>query len=88
METSPRTDESPHLTVDALALRWHTTPNAIYVRRHRRQLPPAIRRGRKLLWPQAAIEEFEAEERANDPQNPANDPALVPVQKRRKAPTA
>ncbi|MDJ1132434.1 helix-turn-helix domain-containing protein [Streptomyces iconiensis] len=83
METTQRTEESPHLTVAELAARWHTTENAIYHLRHRRKLPPAISGGRKLLWPRTAIEEYEAGEIATDPQSPLNDPVDAPVERKR-----
>ncbi|WP_420903304.1 helix-turn-helix domain-containing protein [Streptomyces boncukensis] len=89
MNTSRRTtEESPHLTVAELAARWRTTEQAIYHRRHRRQLPPAISGGRKLLFPLAAIEAFERDLAASDPQNPLNDPAAAPVERRRGRPRA
>lgn len=48
-----------HLTVDDLAERWRTTPKAVHNQRHRGELPPAFRVGRRLLWPVEVIEAFE-----------------------------
>lgn len=66
--------ESPHLTVDDLAVRWKTNRKGIYNLRHRRRLPPAIRQGNekrgRLLWPLAAIEAHERESLATDPKRP------------------
>ncbi|MFE9391620.1 MULTISPECIES: hypothetical protein [Streptomyces] len=79
MKTPQRT-ESPHLTAADLAARWCTTENAIYIRRHKRQLPPTLP-GRKLLWKRDVIEAFEAAGMAADPKSPANDPAAAPVER-------
>lgn len=61
------------LTVGDLAARWHTTEKAIHAQRHRRQLPPAHRIGRRLLWARADVEAFEAQRREVDrqPSQPA-----------------
>ncbi|MET8978496.1 helix-turn-helix domain-containing protein [Streptomyces sp. NPDC004539] len=66
MTTSPRGDDSPHLTVAELATRWKTTPTAIYIARHRGKAPAAFKRGVKVLFPLAAVEEFEAAGMADD----------------------
>lgn len=51
------------LDVADLAARWHTTAKAIYAQHHRRQLPPAHRIGRRLLWARGDVEAFEAQRR-------------------------
>lgn len=51
------------LTVDDLAVRWHTTPHAVRNMRSKGQLPAATRIGRRLLWDAADVEAFEAERR-------------------------
>ena len=48
-----------HLTTAKLAERWHTTPNAILIRRSRGKAPRAMPGGRGLLWPLAEVEKFE-----------------------------
>lgn len=78
-----RTDESsPYLTVDQLAKRWHTTPNAIYTARSRRRnYPKGFRRGRKVLFPLSEVEAHErAEQAADDRFNPELDPTNAPVE--------
>lgn len=67
-------DESPHLTVKQLAKRWHTTPQAIYMMRHRRKAPRGFKRGRELLFPLAGVEAHEAASQAADPKSPELDP--------------
>lgn len=64
--TNPPSEQSPHLTVPELAERWKTTPGAIYIARHRGKAPRGFRRGAKVLFPLAAVLEFEAEEMAGD----------------------
>ncbi|MEU8537560.1 helix-turn-helix transcriptional regulator [Streptomyces parvulus] len=66
--TSPQSesDSSPHLTVKQLASRWHTTPAAIYIARHRGKAPQGFKRGANVLFPLAAVEAFEAEQMASD----------------------
>lgn len=56
-----RTD-SPYLTTKQLAKRWHMTPNALLVARHRKQTPEAKRfpHRKGLFWPIEAVEEWEA----------------------------
>ncbi|MGW7296340.1 DNA-binding protein, partial [Streptomyces xiamenensis] len=76
------TSPSPHLTVEELAERWRTTPKAIYGLRHRRRTPPAIKRGRILLFPLAAVEAHEAADLAADAQMPVE---LRPAEPKRSA---
>ncbi|MFB7858968.1 hypothetical protein [Rhodococcus qingshengii] len=52
-------DDDTFLTTEQLAKRWHTTIKAIYGLRHRNQLPPAMRLGKKLLWKMTAVKDFE-----------------------------
>lgn len=83
-----RTDEpSPYLTVDQLAERWHTTPNAIYTARsRRRKYPKGFRRGKKVLFPLSEVEAHErAEQAADDRFNPELDPTNAPVEAKRAA---
>jgi len=76
--SAQRTDEtSPHLTVPELAARWRTTVQAIYNARHRRNAPPAFRRGGKLLFPLSEVIAFERNRVATDAKAP-DDPALRP----------
>ncbi|MEU1800801.1 DNA-binding protein [Streptomyces sp. NPDC019937] len=75
----PQTSESPHLTVPQLAERWQTTPQAIYMARHRRKAPKGFRRGREVLFPLAEVEAFEAAAVDADPKSgTAMDPTLRP----------
>ncbi|MFD7996894.1 DNA-binding protein [Streptomyces mexicanus] len=64
--TSPPSEVSPHLTVKQLAARWHTTPAAIYIARHRGKAPQGFRRGSRVLFPLAEVERFEKQEMAVD----------------------
>lgn len=66
--TSPQSESgsSPHLTVKQLAARWHTTPSAIYIARHRGRAPQGFKSGAKVLFPLAAVEAFEAAQMAGD----------------------
>lgn len=66
--TSPQSESgsSPHLTVKQLAARWHTTPAAIYIARHRGKAPKGFKRGVNVLFPLAAVEAFEAAQMASD----------------------
>lgn len=78
-----RTDEpSPYLTVDQLAKRWHTTPNAIYTARSRRRnYPKGFRRGRRVLFPLTEVVAHEKAEQAADTRFNADlDPANAPVE--------
>ncbi|WKX70023.1 DNA-binding protein [Streptomyces sp. XD-27] len=71
-------DESPHLTVKQLAKRWHTTPQAIYMMRHRRKAPRGFKRGREVLFPLADVAQHEAAAQADDPKsNPDLDPTRI-----------
>lgn len=55
-----RPAEPVHLTTEELAERWHTTANAIRIKRSRGNAPEALVIGpRKLLWPLAEVEKFE-----------------------------
>lgn len=47
------------LTVEDLATRWRCSPKAVLNRRHRGELPGAVKIGRKLLWTEAAVQAFE-----------------------------
>lgn len=62
-------DESPHLTVQQLAKRWHTTPNAIYVRRHKGKAPRGFKSGREVLFPLTQVEAWEQAALDADPQS-------------------
>lgn len=48
-----------HLTTSELADRWHTSPNAIRVRRSRGNAPRSIKPGKERLYPIAEVEAFE-----------------------------
>lgn len=76
------TDEPTYLTVQDLAKRWRTTPQAIYNRRHRRQAPRGFRSGRDVLFPLADVLAFENALLDADPKSPANDPTLRPPETR------
>lgn len=68
--TSPPVEESPHLTVKQLAMRWNTTPQAIRIRRHRGKAPKGFKlakgRGAPVLFPLAEVLAFEARQMAED----------------------
>lgn len=69
--TSPPSEAPPtHLTVKQLAERWHTTPRAIYIARHRGKAPKAFKRGKgraaSVLFPLTEVEAFEAQQMAED----------------------
>lgn len=53
------------LTIEQVAERWHTTPQAIHARRHRGNMPTPIKSGKRLLWNEADIERFEDEQQAS-----------------------
>ncbi|MDT0306180.1 DNA-binding protein [Streptomyces sp. DSM 44917] len=76
-------NESPHLTVEQLAKRWHTTPQGIYTRRHRGRAPEALEDGRKLLFPLSEVERFEAEQLAR--RRKARQAAMRPAEATRPA---
>jgi hypothetical protein len=83
----------PYLTIEELADRWHTTPNAIRIRRHRRTAPPGYREGARLLFPLSGVEAHEAARQAADSRfNTDLDPTRKPVRgrnsRRRTAPAA
>jgi hypothetical protein len=56
--TAPK-GEPAHLTTSQLAERWHTSPNAIRIRRSRGNAPESIPGGRERLWPLPAVEAWE-----------------------------
>jgi hypothetical protein len=68
--TSPPSEETPHLTVKQLATRWHTTPRAIYILRHRGRAPKGFKRGTNrsapVLFPLTEVLAFEARQMAED----------------------
>ncbi|MYU24518.1 DNA-binding protein [Streptomyces sp. SID8352] len=66
--SSPQSESagSPHLTAKQLAARWQTTPNAIYIARHRGKAPQGFKRGTGLLFPITAVEAFEAAQLSDD----------------------
>lgn len=69
--TSPPAEDTPtHLTVKQLAQRWHTTPRAIYIARHRGRAPKGFKRGNArngpVLFPLSEVEAFEARQMAED----------------------
>jgi predicted DNA-binding transcriptional regulator AlpA len=43
--------------------RLHTTPGAIYTARHRGDLPPAIKVGKRVLWRESDVERWLDERR-------------------------
>ncbi len=53
--------DTEHLDSKALARRWNTTPAALHALRYRGTGPRAIRRGNRLLWRLADVEQWEAE---------------------------
>jgi prophage regulatory protein len=55
-------DARPLLTVDDLARLLGISPKAVYHRRHRQALPPAIVLGRSLRWKTQAIESWIADQ--------------------------
>ncbi|WP_062215666.1 helix-turn-helix domain-containing protein [Streptomyces sp. NBRC 109706] len=86
------TTMSPHLTVSQLAARWHTDPKGIYNLRQRGKTPPAMRRGRILLFPLAEVEAHERRlldadsQRANTVEmRPAEPLARIPRQRGKAA---
>lgn len=86
------TTASPHLTVSQLAERWHTDPKGIYNLRQRGKTPPAMRRGRILLFPLAAVEAHEQALLAADSRRtttvemrPAEPLTRIPRQRTRRA---
>jgi hypothetical protein len=83
MDEQPEAPAGPYLTVAELAKRWHTTPNAIYVRRHKRTAPKGWREGRRILISLADIEAHEAKGQAADSRfNTDLDPTKKPVETR------
>lgn len=75
--------EGTYLTTQELAARWKRTPNAIIILRHRRRAPKGFLNGGKLLFPLAAVEEFEAAQKGADSRfNTALDPTKKPAEAR------
>lgn len=62
MTTNDRTDV--HLDAPMLAKRWHTSEQSLAQRRYLKQPPAWIYVGRRVLYPIADIEAFEAENRS------------------------
>jgi len=52
--------------VAQLAARWHRTPRAIYIARHRGKAPKGFKSGAKVLFPLDEVMRFEAEQMAGD----------------------
>jgi excisionase family DNA binding protein len=48
----------PFLTVEEVAEILRTTPQALYMMRHRGQGPPSVKVGRKLLYAQSDVETY------------------------------
>lgn len=68
MTTNPNpTAESPHLTVDQLAVRWQTTKKAIYNMRSEGTAPECFKRGRNLMFPLSAVVAHEAKRMHTQP---------------------
>jgi hypothetical protein len=83
MSDEPALPDGTYLTVDQLADRWHTTPNAIYLRRHKRTAPPGYMEGKRILFPLADVEAHERQKQAADSRfNTALDPTKKPIQAR------
>jgi hypothetical protein len=60
MQEAAKGDETQHyLTVEQLADRHHSTVQAVYQRRWRGEGPPAIKVGKRLLFPRAELERWE-----------------------------
>ncbi len=79
----PDSTDGTYLTVKQLADRWHTTKNAIYIRRHKRTAPPGYQEGRRLLFPLAEVEAHERQKQAADSRfNTTLDPTRKPVEAR------
>jgi hypothetical protein len=79
MSETTATENSPYITVAQLAVRWHTTPNAIYTARsRRRKYPRGFRRGRNVLF---LLSEVEAHERAEQDADTRFNPSLDPVER-------
>ncbi len=55
-ETGRRT--GPFRTVDEVAERLRTTPQALYNMRHRGDGPPAVKIGRKLLYAESDLDAY------------------------------
>jgi hypothetical protein len=53
--------QTPYLTVDDVAVRYHSTRSALHVQRSRGKAPGSlgIRVGKRLLWKVADLEEWE-----------------------------
>lgn len=66
MTSPPSESDSTHLTVAQLAKRWHMSESAIYVARHRGKAPKGFKSGKRVLFPLAEVESFEAERMAGD----------------------
>lgn len=69
MQTTPtRSDEyaEPH----QLAARWHTTPAALAKQRYFGTGPAFLKIGRKVLYPWAAIHEYERENTQTSTERP------------------
>jgi tellurite resistance-related uncharacterized protein len=76
---------SPFLTVQQLAERWHTTPNAIYTARSRRRgtYPRGFRLAGKVRFLLSEVEAHEeAEQSADDRFNADLNPVNAPVEPR------
>lgn len=43
------------MTAEQLAAMLHISTHAVHVRRHRGQLPAAVRTGRRLLWRRSTV---------------------------------
>ncbi len=79
----PEGADGTYLTVKQLADRWHTSENAIYIRRHKRTAPPGYQEGRRVLFPLAEVEAHERQKQAADSRfNTALDPTRRPVEAR------
>lgn len=90
--TNTASETSPHLTVLQLAKRWHTTKQAIYIRRHRGTAPKGFKSGVKVLFPLAEVEQFEARQMAGDKPSHRGTTAehrpAEPMRARRRTPAA
>lgn len=59
--------ERRFLTTPEVADYLRLTPQALLCMRHRRAAPPAVRVGRRLLWPADALEEWISSTLQGDP---------------------
>jgi hypothetical protein len=88
--------ESPYLTVNQLAKRWHKTPNAIRIMRHRRQGPDSFKHRGRVLFEWVVVLAYEeaqmtSDSRTNsdlDPTRFVPEPRLYAPQKRKTATAA